>query len=132
MAWAIIVHGGAHTVSDDKVEAHNAGCTRAVEAAVKILRENGTCLDAVEAAIRVLEDDPTFNAGYGSTLNSEGDVEMDAAIMEGSELHVGGVASIRGVRHPISVAREVMDTPHALLSGEGARRFAQERKCELC
>lgn len=132
MAWAIIVHGGAHTVREEKRAAHEIGCTRAVEAAAKILRESGTCLDAVEASIRVLEDDPTFNAGYGSTLNAEGDVEMDAAIMEGGELHAGGVASIRGVRHPISVARQVMDTPHALLSGEGARRFAQARGCELC
>ena len=132
MAWAIIVHGGAHTIPADKVEAHNIGCARAVDAAVAVLEANGTCLDAVEAAIRILEDDPTFNAGYGSMLNSEGEVEMDAAIMEGSELHVGAVASIRGVRHPISVARQVMDTPHALLSAAGARRFAEERRCELC
>lgn len=132
MAWAIIVHGGAHTISDDKVEAHKVGCTRAVEAAVAVLENGGTCIDAVEGAIRILEDDPTFNAGFGSMLNSEGDAEMDAAIMEGSGLHAGAVASIRGVRHPVSVARQVMDTPHALLSGGGARRFAQERNCELC
>ena len=132
MAWAIIVHGGAHTIPDDKLEAHNTGCTRAVDAAVALLEDNGTCLDAVETAIRILEDDPTFNAGFGSMLNSEGDVEMDAAIMEGSGLHAGAVATIRGVRNPISVARQVMDTPHALLSGEGARRFAEERGCQLC
>jgi beta-aspartyl-peptidase (threonine type) len=132
MAWAIIVHGGAHTIPDDKLEAHNAGCTRAVDAAVALLEERGTCLDAVETAIRILEDDPTFNAGFGSMLNSEGNVEMDAAIMEGSGLHAGAVACIRAVRNPISVARQVMDTPHALLSGEGARRFAEERGCELC
>ena len=132
MAWAIIVHGGAHTISAEKIEAHNAGCIGAVEAGVALLGKGGSGLEAVEAAIRLLEDDPTFNAGYGSMLNSEGDVEMDAAIMEGSGLHAGAVASIRGVRHPISVARQVMDTRHALLSGEGARRFAQERGCELC
>lgn len=132
MAWAIIVHGGAHTIGDDKVEANKAGCTRAAEAGAKILQDRGTCLDAVEAAIRLLEDDPVFNAGFGSALNAEGEVEMDAAIMEGSELHVGAVASIRGVRHPISVARQVMDTKHALLSAEGARRFAKDRGCELC
>ena len=132
MSWAIIVHGGAHTISEDKREAHERGCAKAADAAAKLLGENGTCLDAVEAAIRILEDDPTFNAGFGSVLNAEGDVEMDAAIMEGSGLHVGAVASIRGVRHPISVARQVMDTKHALLSAEGARRFAKERGCELC
>lgn len=132
MAWAIIVHGGAHTIPPEKVEPHKVGCLRAVEAAAKLLAERGTCLDAVETAIRILEDDPVFNAGFGSMLNSAGEVEMDAAIMEGSELHAGAVAVIRGVRHPISVARQVMDTPHALLSGRGARSFAEERGCELC
>jgi beta-aspartyl-peptidase (threonine type) len=132
VAWAIIVHGGAHSIPPEKIDAHNAGCTRAAEAGAKILEDGGTALDAVEAAIRVLEDDPTFNAGYGSALNSEGDVEMDAAIMEGSELQVGGIASIRGVRHPISVARAVMKTKHALLAAEGARSFAEKSGCELC
>ena len=132
MKWAIIVHGGAHTIGAEKVEPHEAGCLRAAEAGAKLLEEGGTCLDAVESAIRILEDDPVFNAGFGSMLNSLGEVEMDAAIMEGSGLHAGAVASIRGVRHPISVAREVMDTPHALLSGKGARAFAEERGCELC
>ena len=132
MAWAIIVHGGAHTIPDTKIDAHNAGCIRAVEAGVAVLENGGASLDAVEAAIRVMEDDPTFNAGYGSMLNSEGDVEMDAAIMEGQHLRAGAVASIRGVRHPISVARKVMDTAHVLLSGNGAQQFAQERGAELC
>ncbi|HEX8280526.1 MAG TPA: isoaspartyl peptidase/L-asparaginase, partial [Chthoniobacterales bacterium] len=132
MAWAIIVHGGAHTVPEEKIEAHNIGCTRAADAAATLLEKGSTCIDAVEMAIRILEDDPTFNAGFGSMLNADGEVEMDAAIMEGSALHTGAVASIRGVRHPISVARQVMDTPHALLAGEGARRFAQERAAELC
>ena len=132
MKWAIIVHGGAHTISADKVEPHKAGCLRAVEAAAALLEKGGTALQAVETAIRILEDDPVFNAGFGSMLNSSGEAEMDAAIMEGSGLHAGAVACIQGVRHPISVAREVMDTPHALLSGAGARRFAEERGCELC
>lgn len=132
MAWAIIVHGGAHSIPEAKIEAHNVGCIRAVDAGVAVLEKGGSSVDAVEAAIRVLEDDPTFNAGYGSMLNSEGEAEMDAAIMEGSALNAGAVASLRGVRHPISVAREVMTTAHVLLAGEGARRFAEERACELC
>jgi beta-aspartyl-peptidase (threonine type) len=132
MAWAIIVHGGAYTISEHKYEANKTGCTRAAEAGAKILRDGGNCLDAVETTVRILEDDPTFNSGFGSALNSLGEVEMDAAVMEGKGLHAGGVASIRGVRHPISIARQVMGTPHALLSGEGARRFAKERGAELC
>jgi L-asparaginase / beta-aspartyl-peptidase len=132
MKWAIIVHGGAHTIAAEKVEPHKVGCLRAVDVASGLLEKGATSVEAVEAAIRLLEDDPVFNAGYGSMLNSLGEVEMDAAIMEGSGLHAGAVASIRGVRHPISVAREVMDTPHALLSGAGARSFAEQRGCELC
>jgi L-asparaginase / beta-aspartyl-peptidase len=132
MNWAIIVHGGAHAVPDDEIEAHENGCLRAAEAGAAVLEKGGSALDAVEVATRILEDDPTFNAGYGSALNSDGEVEMDAAIMEGAELRAGAVASIRAVRHPISVARRVMETEHVLLSGEGAQRFAGARELELC
>lgn len=133
MSWTIIVHGGAHTIPDEKIEPHKTGCTRAVEAGAAILAAGGSALDAVEAAVRVLEDDPIFNAGFGSMLNSEGEVEMDAGVMEGEHLRAGAVASIRGVRHPISVARQVMEgTEHVLLSGAGAQRFAEERGAELC
>ena len=132
MGWAIIVHGGAHPVADDKVEASNNACLAAVEAGAAVLRGGGSALDAAEAAIRVLEDDPVFNAGYGSALNADGEVENDAALMEGEKLAAGAVASIRGVRHPISAARKVMATEHVLLSGEGARRFAEQSGVELC
>ena len=132
MAWAIIVHGGAHPVADDKVEASNNACLAAVSAGTAILDGGGSALDAVEAAIRVLEDDPVFNAGYGSALNAEGEVENDAALMEGEKLAAGAVASIRGVRNPVSAARKVMETEHVLLSGEGARRFAEQSRVELC
>ena len=108
MAWAIIVHGGAHPVADEKIEASDRACLAAVNAGAAILERGGSALDAVEAAIRALEDDPVFNAGYGSALNAEGEVENDAAIMEGEKLAAGAVASIRGVRHPISAARKVM------------------------
>jgi L-asparaginase / beta-aspartyl-peptidase len=132
MSWAIIVHGGAHPVADDKVEASDRACLAATEAGAAILEKGGSALDAVEAAVRVLENDPVFNAGYGSALNADGVVENDAAIMEGEKLMAGAVASIRGVRNPISAARKVMETEHVLLSGEGARRFAEQSGVELC
>lgn len=132
MAWAIIVHGGAHPVADDKIEASNRACTAAVNAGSAILDRGGSALDAVEAAIRVLENDPVFNAGYGSALNADGEVENDAALMEGEKLSAGAVASIRGVRNPVSAARKVMQSEHVLLSGEGARRFAEQSGVELC
>ena len=132
MAWAIIVHGGAHPVADDKIEASDHACTEAVDAGSAVLEQGGSALDAVEAAVRVLENDPVFNAGYGSALNADGEVENDAAIMEGEKLAAGAVASLRGVRNPISAARNVMGTEHVLLSGEGARRFAEQSGVELC
>ncbi|KYC38077.1 hypothetical protein WA1_37635 [Scytonema hofmannii PCC 7110] len=84
MIPTIIVHGGAKTITEDKVAANHAGCTAAAEAGWAVLISSGTASEAVEAAIRVLEANPTFNASLGATLNSDGEVELDAAIMEGS------------------------------------------------
>jgi len=130
---AIIVHGGAKTVSEDKIAARtSAGCLAAVEAGWAVLRSGGSAGEAVEAAIRVLESDQTFNAGFGATLNSEGEVELDAAIMEGAKLGWGAVAAVQGVRHPISVARKIMDEKPLLLVARSGERFAAEHGLEMC
>ncbi|MEH2414728.1 isoaspartyl peptidase/L-asparaginase family protein [Nostoc sp.] len=131
MTPTIIVHGGAKTITDDKVAANNAGCTAAAEAGWAVLISGGTAAEAVEAAIRVLETDQTFNAGLGATLNSDGEVELDAAIMEGS-LCWGAVAAVQGIRHPISVARKIMDEKPRLLVARGAERFAVDCGAEMC
>ncbi len=131
MIPTIIVHGGAKTISDDKVAANNAGCTAAAEAGWAVLIGGGTAAEAVEAAIRVLEADPTFNASLGATLNSDGEVELDAAIMEGS-LSWGAIAAVQGIRHPISVARKIMDEKPRLLVARGAERFAVDCGAEMC
>ncbi|MDZ8065954.1 MAG: isoaspartyl peptidase/L-asparaginase family protein [Nostoc sp. DedQUE08] len=131
MTPTIIVHGGAKTITDDKVAANNAGCTAAVEAGWAVLISGGTAAEAVEAAIRVLESDRTFNASLGATLNSDGEVELDAAIMEGS-LSWGAVAAAQGIRHPISVARNIMDDKPRLLVARGAERFAIDSGAEMC
>jgi beta-aspartyl-peptidase (threonine type) len=92
-----------------------------------LLTQGGSALDAVTVAVAVLEDDPLFNAGTGSVLNRDGEVEMDAAVMTGHDLRFGAVAAIRRVRNPVLVARQVMErSGHALLVGEGAVRFARE------
>lgn len=126
---AIVVHGGAGALrSEERGRKAEEGCLRAARRGYEVLARGGSALDAVEAACVALEDDPLFNAGTGSSLNADGQVEMDAAIMEGSNLRVGGVASIRGVKNPIQVARRVMeDSPHVLLVAEGAERFAREQ-----
>jgi beta-aspartyl-peptidase (threonine type) len=132
MTLAIIVHGGAKAISDDKAKANQAGCLAAVEAGWAILQHGGSAKDAVEAAIRVLEDDPTFNASLGATLDTDGNPYLDAAIMDGSTLDWGGVVAVQGLSHPISVARKIMDDKPRLLASEGAERFASENGLEMC
>lgn len=90
-------------------------------------------LAAAVAAVRRLEDEPLLNAGIGACLNLEGDVELDAGVMDGAELRAGGVGAVRDVRHPIDLAVEVMrDGRHVLLSGDGASRFARSHGVETC
>jgi beta-aspartyl-peptidase (threonine type) len=124
---AIIVHGGAGPIRDDSLAARLAGCKDAALAGWQILTQGGNSLDAVEATVVALEDNPLFNAGTGSTLNSLGKVEMDAAIMEGTTLRAGAVAAVSEIKNPIKLARRVMeDGRHVMLAGEGALSFARE------
>jgi len=92
-----------------------------------VLKKEGTGLDAVEQVLRFLEDDPLFNAGKGAVFNSAGAHELDSSIMDGRTLGCGAVAAVRTVRHPISLARLVMEkTKHVLLTSDGAEKFADE------
>src|SRR6266516_7542528 len=93
-----------------------------------ILQSGGSAIDAVEAATRIVEDNPDdHSVGYGGYPNLLGEVELDASIMDGTTLRAGAVGALRGYRHPISVARRVMEElPHVMLAGEGAARFAAE------
>lgn len=130
--WGIILHGGAGEIADAWKDRAREGCLAALVAGRTILMSGGSALDAAEAAVRALEDDDAFNAGYGSVLNSDGDVEMDAAVMDGETLNVGGVGAVTGVRHPVSVARLMLTERPTLLVADGARRFAQTNGAELC
>lgn len=124
---AIVVHGGAGNGTRSPSEPLAKGAAEAAEVGFEVLRKGGSALDAVEAAVVFLEEFPLFNAGRGSCLTADGTVEMDASIMDGRNLEAGAVASVRGVRSPIRLARRVMsDTDHLLLAGEGAERFARE------
>jgi beta-aspartyl-peptidase (threonine type) len=124
---AIIVHGGAGRVRIEELPQRLEGCKEAALVGWQILKQGGSALDAAEAAVVVLEDNPLFNAGTGSTLNSLGEVEMDAAIMDGETLSVGAVAAVQSIKNPIKLARRVMeDGRHVLLVGKGARLFARE------
>ncbi|MDH5492919.1 MAG: isoaspartyl peptidase/L-asparaginase [Myxococcales bacterium] len=122
----VIVHGGAGQLTADRRPAHLAGCERAAEAGLALLLAGGSALDAVVAAVQILEDDPVFNAGTGGSLSELGELEFDAAVMEGAALRFGGVAALRPFRHPIAIARAALeDGRHALYAGEGAAAFAR-------
>ena len=134
--WKLVIHGGAGAMRPDQGDADHEerarqGLREALDAGATILSEDGSSIDAVEAAVRVLEDDPCFNAGRGSTLNAEGLVELDAAIMDGGNRRAGAVAGVRTTRAPISLARVLMERgPHVFLSFEGADRIAREAGLE--
>jgi beta-aspartyl-peptidase (threonine type) len=130
--WALIVHGGAKDMEPGEEEANRNGCLEAVEAGRRVLEAGGAAMDAVEASIRVLESLPVFNAGVGSVLNARGEVEMCSGLMDGRDLSVGAVGAIKGVRHPVSVAKALLAEKEVLLVGEGAILFAREKQAELC
>jgi beta-aspartyl-peptidase (threonine type) len=97
-------------------------------AAMELLRKGGSALDAVELASRIVEDDPDdHSVGFGGLPNAVGEVELDASIMDGRTLAAGAVAAVLGYGRAITLARKVMEeTPHVLLVGRGAERFAAE------
>ncbi len=128
---AIVVHGGAGDIPEERRDPAEAGCRAAAAVGWDLLAGGASALDAVEAAVRAMEDDEAFNAGRGSVLNAAGEVEMDAGVMDGATRLPGAVTLIRHFRHPITLARLVMTrTPHHILGGEGAEAFAREMGCQ--
>ncbi len=121
----LLVHGGAWAIPAADAAAHESGVRAALEAGHAILSRGGSALDAVEAAVTVLEDDPTFDAGRGSFLTSDGRVQLDALLMDGGRMKAGGVACVERLRNPIHAARLVLeDSPHVYFVGAGAEEFA--------
>jgi beta-aspartyl-peptidase (threonine type) len=133
MQPSLIVHGGAWDIPDEAVSACKEGCRRALAAGWPILASGGSALDAVEAAVMVLEDDPVFDAGYGSHLNADGNVECDAMVMDAATLRAGAAAGLRHIKNPIRLARKIWEAcPHMMLIADGAERFAQKSGLSLC
>jgi L-asparaginase / beta-aspartyl-peptidase len=135
--WGLVVHGGAGTITPEnmtpELEAEYRGAMEeAMRAGHAVLRDGGSSLDAVVAAIQVFEDSPLFNSGRGAVFTAEGTNSMDASIMYGPTLAAGAIAGVMHVRHPISLAREVMEaSPHVMLSGEQAEEFGELRGVEM-
>lgn len=136
LEWSIIIHGGAGVIERGAMDAETEAAYRsALQAALELggamLSGGADGTEVVEAVIRVLEDDPMFNAGRGAVFTADGRVELDASIMVGDTRAAGAVAGVTGVRHPISLARAVMEhSPHVMLVGDGAEGFAAERGLE--
>jgi beta-aspartyl-peptidase (threonine type) len=121
----LLVHGGAWAIPADAAAAHQSGVRSALETGYDVLALGGSAIDAVEAAVTVLENDPTFDAGRGSFLTSDGRVQLDALLMDGGRMKAGGVACVERLRNPIQAARLVLEkSPHVYFVGEGAEQFA--------
>lgn len=135
--WALVIHGGAGgpakgTMSGEKEEGYLKKLDEALTLGSGILSKGGSSMDAVEAVIRFMENCPLFNAGKGAVLDSDGKAELDASIMDGKTGLAGAVGGVTTIKNPISAARRVMmKTPHVMLVGSGAERFAQEQGLEI-
>jgi beta-aspartyl-peptidase (threonine type) len=135
--WAIVIHGGAGGITKENLtpemdKEYRAALLFALNTGKKILSEDGSALDAVEKTIRTMEDNPLFNAGKGAVFTHDGKNELDAAIMDGSNLAAGAVAGVTDIKNPITAARRVMtNSPHVMLSGAGASQFAKEQGLEI-
>jgi beta-aspartyl-peptidase (threonine type) len=128
----LLIHGGAWSMPDELVEAHERGVGNALRSGWTVLERGGSALDAVEAAVCVMEDDDTFDAGRGSFLTSDGRVQCDALMMDGATLRAGGVGCVERIRNPISAARKVLEeSPHVYFVAEGAERFAAAHGIKL-
>jgi beta-aspartyl-peptidase (threonine type) len=134
---ALAIHGGAGTIlranmTQEMEHNYKAALKAALEAGYQILKNKGSALDAVEAAVVSLENCPLFNAGKGSVFTAKGTHEMDASIMDGSNLNAGAVSMVTGIKNPIKAARLVMThSGHVFLAGEGAIEFAKTMNCEF-
>lgn len=136
-SFAIVIHGGAGGIkreyfTQEQQEAYTQKLEEALNAGYSVLENGGISLDAVQAAINIMEDSPLFNAGKGAVYNSEGNQEMDAAIMDGETLNAGTIAGVNHIKNPILAARIVMDSSkHVMLSGKGAELMAKKYGIEM-
>ena len=134
--WRLVIHGGAGSMRPGRLDPEQEKCARdgldaALSAGASMLEKRESALDAVEAAVRVLEEDVCFNAGRGSVLTADGCIELDAAVMDGSNRRAGAVAGLRTTRAPVSLARLLLEKgPHVFLSGKGADHFARDHGVE--
>ena len=135
-SFGIVIHGGAGTIlkenmTKEKEKEYRHALSEAIRIGYDVLKNGGTSKDAVEKTINYMEDSPLFNAGKGGVLTSEGTIELDASFMDGKTLNAGAVSGVKKVKNPISAAIKVMEeSPHVMLSGQGADIFSQIHNLE--
>jgi beta-aspartyl-peptidase (threonine type) len=131
--YAIVIHGGAGTIkrenmTPEREAEYRAIMNKALDVGEEILKNGGTSLEAVEKTIMIMEDSPLFNAGKGAVFTHEGKNELDASVMNGADRNAGAVGGVTIVKSPIQAAIAVMnESPHVMLTGEGAEQFAMEQ-----
>jgi len=122
----VVVHGGAGTWQPERSQPGLEGVKRAAKTGFDILNNGGSAVDGVMEAVAVMEDEGAFNAGYGSSLNIEKGVEMEASIMDGKTLQAGATGLLKDIKNPVRLARIVMEkTDHVFVVGEGAEKLAR-------
>lgn len=122
----MVVHGGAGTWHPKRSQNALEGVKKAAKTGFDILKNGGSAIDGVTEAVAVMEDDGSFNAGYGSSLNIEGNVEMEASVMDGKTLQAGAAGLLKDVKNPVRLARIIMEnTDHVFVVGEGAEKLAR-------
>lgn len=135
--FGFVIHGGAGTIergrmTPERERDYREKLTEALLAGYEVLKKGGGSLDAVVAAITLLEDSPLFNAGKGAVFTNAGTNELDTSIMDGRTLKAGAAAGLKRIKNPILLARLVMEqSPHVLMTGEGAEVFAVQKGLEL-
>jgi beta-aspartyl-peptidase (threonine type) len=134
---AIVLHGGAgyltpETLNDSMQVIYREILELALNKGYKVLEIGGSSLEAVKQTINTLEDSPLFNAGKGAVFAHDETNQLDASIMVGNTQNAGAVAGVKRVKNPIDLAIEVMNnSPHVLLTGDGAEQFAAQQGVEL-
>ena len=134
---AILIHGGAGAIerkyyTDEQIAAYDSALRVVLQSGYALLDEGANGMDVVVHCLTLLENDPHFNAGKGAVFNDQGEVELDASVMNGATKMAGAVAGLKHIKNPAKLARAVMEeTSHVLLIGEGAEDFAKSRSHEF-
>lgn len=124
--WSVIAHGGAKDIAPGEETLNRAGLEEAIATGTRMLEAGADAIDVVREVVKLLELNPAYNAGlYGSVINEDGEIEMDASIMDGATLDIGAVAGLQDVEHPVEVAHALLRDRAIFLAGNGAMKFAR-------